>query len=225
MVGRLVLYASLVLALGVVVVGACTGPAAQSSPTQAPPLASTPRPFTPAPSAIPTTTTATPPASASASAPASPGSMPAAACPRVSGGVGAAQAQLIAVRIAHQPGFDRLVFEFGPSTAPGSPGIPPYVIEAAGSLSGASGQPVAISGNALFGVRFQNASTRTPTGTASYPGSTDIKPLTPLIKQVKLVEDFERVLTWGAGLDHLACPKVLELAGPFRVVLDFPTPP
>ena len=65
-------------------------------------------------------------------------------------------------------------------------------------------QPVAISGNALFGVRFQNASTRTPTGTASYPGSTDIKPLTPLIKQVKLVEDFERVLTWGAGLDHLA---------------------
>src|SRR5438094_495867 len=66
---------------------------------------------------------------------------------------------------------------------------------------------------------------RTPTGTESSPGSTDIKPLTPLIKQVKLVEDFERVLTWGAGLDHLACPKVLELAGPFRVVLDFPTPP
>jgi len=57
------------------------------------------------------------------------------------------------------------------------------------------------------------------------PGSTDIKPLTPLIKQVKLVEDFERVLTWGAGLDHLACPKVTELAGPFRLVLDFPTPP
>jgi len=153
------------------------------------------------------------------------GSSPAAACPRVSGGVGAAQAQLIAVRIAHQPGFDRLVFEFAQSAAPGTFGIPAYTIEAASSLSGPSGQPVTINGNALFGTRFQNASTQNPNGTPSYTGSTDMKPTTPLIKQIKLVEDFERVLLWGTGLDHLACPKVTELAGPFRVVLDFPTPP
>ena len=87
------------------------------------------------------------------------------------------------------------------------------------------GQPVTISGNALFGARFQNASTQNPNGTPSYTGSTDMKPTTPLIKHIKLVEDFERVLLWGTGLDHLACPKVSELAGPFRVVLDFPTPP
>src|SRR5207249_4634060 len=35
----------------------------------------------------------------------------------------------------------------------------------------------------------------------------------------------DRVLLWGVGLDHLACPKVTELAGPSRVVLDFPPPP
>src|SRR5947207_2100868 len=227
MVGRLVLYASLVLALGVVVVGACTGPAAQSSPTQAPPLASTPRPFTPAPSAVPTTTTATPPASASASAPASPGSSPAAACPRVSGGVGAAQAQLIAIRIAHNPGFDRLVFEFGPSTAPGVYGMPPYRVAVATSLSGASGQSVPIDGSALFGIRFQNASTVSPsTGAKTYSGAASLKPTTtPLIKEVRLVEDFERVMTWGVGLARLQCPTLLTLGSPVRLVLDFPTPP
>jgi len=129
------------------------------------------------------------------------------------------------VRVAHQPGFDRLVFEFAQSAAPGSFGMPAYTIETATSLSGASGQPVTITGNALFGARFQNASTQNPNGTPSYSGSNDIKPTTPLIKEVKLVEDFERVMLWGVGLDHLACPKVSELAGPFRVVLDFPTPP
>ena len=129
------------------------------------------------------------------------------------------------MRVAHQPGFDRLVFEFGQSTAPGPFGMPAYTVETANSLSGPSGQPVTISGNALFGARFQNASTQNPNGTPSYTGSNDLKPTTPLIKEVKIVEDFERVLLWGVGLDHLACPKVSELAGPFRVVLDFPTPP
>jgi len=103
--------------------------------------------------------------------------------------------------------------------------MPAYAIETANSLSGPSGQPVTITGNTLFGARFQNASTQNPNGTPSYTGSNDIKPTTPLIKEVKIVEDFERVLLWGVGLDHLACPKVSELAGPFRIVLDFPTPP
>lgn len=132
----------------------------------------------------------------------------------------------MAVRVAHQPGFDRLVFEFGQSMAPGPFGMPAYTVETATSLSGPSGQPVTIVGNAHFGARFQNASTQQPNGAVTYMGSNDIQTTTtPLIKDVKLVEDFERVLLWGVGLDHLACPKVSELAGPFRVVLDFPTPP
>jgi hypothetical protein len=131
----------------------------------------------------------------------------------------------VAVRVAHQPGFDRLVFEFGQSTAPGPFGMPAYTLETATSLSGPSGQAVAITGNAIFGARFQGASTQNPIGGASYTGSTDIKPTTPLVKNVKLVEDFERVLVWGIGLDRLACPNILVLSGPFRLVLDFPTPP
>lgn len=225
MFGRLVMYAALLIALGIVVVSACTPQQeAAPSPTIAAPSPSASRASTPvATAAPPATLTPRPPATATA--PASPGSSPAAACPRVTGGGPANQAQLVAVRIAHQTGFDRLVFEFGPSTAPGPFGMPAYTIEAANSLAGPSGQPVTIAGSALFGTRFQNASTQNPNGTPSYTGSTDMKPTTPLVKQVRLVEDFERVLVWGTGLDHLACPKVSELSGPFRVILDFPTPP
>ena len=226
MFGRLILYGALALALGIVVVSAC-GPQPDARPSG--PLAVTPSASRSLlPTAAPSTSAGATARASASTAPTlapSPGSSPATACPRTAGGNASNQAQLVAVRVAHQPGFDRLVFEFGQSTAPGPFGMPAYTVEAASSLSGPSGQPVAISGNALFGARFQNASTQNPNGTPSYTGSTDMMPATPLIKQIKLVEDFERVLLWGTGLDHLACPKVTELAGPFRIVLDFPTPP
>ena len=173
-------------------------------------------------------TTAAPTAAApSPTAAASPGSTPASACPERTGGAATSQAQLTAIRIAHNPGFDRLVFEFGPSTAPGVYGMPPFRVAVATSLTGPSGQPVPIDGSALFGVRFQNASTVNPSdGSRSYTGATSLKPTTtPLIKEVKLVEDFERVMVWGVGLARLQCPTLLTLSGPVRLVLDFPTPP
>jgi hypothetical protein len=225
MFGRLILYGALALALGIVVVSACAPqPQAQPSPTTPAVSASGTATPTTAPGA---TATARPSPTATSAPTAAPtaGSTPAAACPRLTGGTAGNQAQLVAVRVAHQPGFDRLVFEFGQSSAPGQFGMPAYTVETASSLSGPSGQPVAITGSAIFGARFQGASTQNPTGGASYTGSTDIKPTTPLIKNVKLVEDFERVLVWGVGLERLACPNALVLSGPFRLVLDFPTPP
>jgi hypothetical protein len=105
--------------------------------------------------------------------------------------------------------------------------MPDYRLAVATTLSGPSGQPVPIEGNALFGVRFGNASTVNPAdGSRSYTGPTSIKPTTtPLVKEVRLVEDFERVLVWGIGLQRLQCPTILNLSGPVRLVLDFPTPP
>jgi hypothetical protein len=224
-IGRIVLYLSVAMALGIVAISACA-PQQAGSPSPAPATATAARAASPSATARPTAAaSATPTARPTVSAPASPGSSPASACPRVTGGAAGNQAQLVAIRIAHNPGFDRLVFELGPSTAPGTPGIPPYTIETASSLAGASGQPVTVAGSALFGIRFQNASTRSPEGTATYTGAMDLRPTTPLLREVRMVEDFERVMTWGAGLDHLACPQVLTLTGPDRVVLDFPTPP
>jgi len=230
--GRLLLYGALLIAIAVVVVSAC-GPERvvlpRSSPSASQP---SPAPATSAPtargtaSAAPTTASPTP-APPTPTAAASPGSTPASACPDLTGGAVGNQAQLTAIRIAHNPGFDRLVFEFGPSTAPGVYGMPPYRVAVATSLSGASGQSVPIDGNALFGIRFQNASTVSPsTGAKTYSGAASLKPTTtPLIKEVRLVEDFERVMTWGVGLARLQCPTLLTLGSPVRLVLDFPTPP
>jgi hypothetical protein len=225
LVGQLLLYGALAVALGIVAGSACAAqpvalPSDPESPNPSAQGTATPRRSLATPGA---SVTASP--SGAPSVPRSPTSTPAAACPRVSAGGAANQAQLTAMRVAHQPGFDRLVFEFGPSTAPGTFGMPAYTIEATNSLSGPSGQSVPIDGKALFGARFMNTSTRNVNGSASYSGSLDLRPATPLIKEARLVEDFERVLVWGVGLDHLVCPKVSELANPYRVVLDFASAP
>ncbi len=233
--GRLLLYGALLVAVSVVVVSACgpgrvvlprTSPSASTQLTVAPTTATPPATRTATPTAAPTTA-APATVAPSPTAAASPGSTPATACPERTGGAANTQAQLTAIRIAHNPGFDRVVFEFGPSTAPGVYGMPDYRIAVATSLSGPSGQPVPIDGSALFGVRFRNASTVNPAdGTRSYTGATSLKPTTtPLIKEVRLVEDFERVLVWGIGLQRLQCPTLLNLSAPVRLVLDFPTPP
>lgn len=225
------------MAMSVVVVGACgpervvlprPSPSASGLPTTAPtatPIAA--GTATRTATAAPTTPRPTATGGPSPTSAASPGSTPATACPERTGGSANTQAQLTAIRIAHNPGFDRVVFEFGPSTAPGVYGMPDYRLAVATTLSGPSGQPVPIEGNALFGVRFRNASTVSPTdGSRSYTGPTSIKPTTtPLVKEVRLVEDFERVLVWGIGLQRLQCPTILNLSGPVRLVLDFPTPP
>ena len=232
LIGRLLLYGALLVAIAVVVVSAC-GPERvvlpRSSPSASQPslAPATSTPTARATATVATTTTAPTTAPPTPTAALSPGSSPASACPDLTGGATGNQAQLTAIRIAHNPGFDRLVFEFGPSTAPGVYGMPPYRVAVATSLSGASGQSVPIDGNALFGVRFQNASTVNPsTGAKTYAGATSLRPTTtPLIKEVRLVEDFERVMTWGIGLARLQCPTLLMLGSPVRLVLDFPTPP
>lgn len=237
MIGRLHLYGALLMAMSVVAVGACgpervvlprPSPSASGLPTTAPtatPIAA--GTATRTATAAPTTPRPTATGGPSPTSAASPGSTPATACPERTGGSANTQAQLTAIRIAHNPGFDRVVFEFGPSTAPGVYGMPDYRLAVATTLSGPSGQPVPIEGNALFGVRFRNASTVNPAdGSRSYTGPTSIKPTTtPLVKEVRLVEDFERVLVWGIGLQRLQCPTILNLSGPVRLVLDFPTPP
>ncbi len=213
--------------LTLLVSGACADetvrvtPSPSAAPTTAAPIATPPRTPTPAPS------TPAPSPSATATPTTGPGSTPNAACAPLSGGSAANRAILTDVRIAHNAGFDRLVFEFAPSSAPGAYGVPPYRIEIASTFTATSGQQVRVDGNAFFAVNFQNADAHDPnTGKVALPPSKfDQKPGTPLIREVRLVEDFEATVRWAVGLDKLACPNVLTLAGPVRVVLDFPTSP
>lgn len=120
--------------------------------------------------------------------------------------------------------MDRIVFEFGPSSV-GPYGLPLWSISVASSFTGTSGKPVPVDGNAYLGVRFRNASTVDPTTGKQTFTQTDIRPGLPLVREVKLIDDFERVMTWGIGLERLACATATELANPARLVVDLPTPP
>ncbi len=216
---------ALFLSLLVTVAAACGPQEVRVTPTPTagtatPPVRTSAPATTPAATALPTATPAPPSAS--------PGATPAAACPTRTGGSDADRALLTAVRVARREGYDRVVYEFGPSTGPGTFGVPPYTIDLARSLSGPSGQPVTVDGNALLSVRFRNTDAhddqgRQTIGDADIRAS-DIAPAPALVREVRLVEDFEGTVIWGIGLDRLVCPTVITLTGPVRVVLDFPAP-
>ena len=120
--------------------------------------------------------------------------------------------------------MDRIVFEFGPSSV-GPSGLPSWAINVTNAFIGTSGKQVPVDGNAYQAVRFRNASTVDPaTGRQTFT-QTDIRPGLPLVREIKLIDDFERVMNWGLGLERLACATVTELANPVRLVVDLPTPP
>jgi len=222
LIGRSLLVSARVAAIAIVVAAACapqtvTPPASTAARTSTPPTATLARPsLTPAPTLSPSLG---PTISASPSAGAAP-----VACPGQTGGSQAAQAQLTAVRAAHDPGFDRVVFEFGPSSV-GTYGLPPWSIAVTNDFVGTSGRQVPVDGNAFLALRFSNASTVDPTTGKQMFINTDLRPGLPLVREVKLIDDFERVMTWGLGLERLTCPKVSTLTGPVRLVVDLPTPP
>ena len=218
---------ALTIATVVALASACVPTAAPSpAPTSAAPTTAVPTATAtlarPSPTPTPAPTASASPSPTPSQSP-SPGSTPV-ACPDQKGGGDTNQAQITAIRTAHNPGFDRVVFEFGPSSV-GPYGLPPWSVAVANSFVGTSGRQVPVDGNAFLAVRYSNASTVDPaTGMQTFT-QTDIHPGLPLVRNVKLVEDFERVMIWGIGLERLACAKVTELAGPVRLVVDLPTPP
>jgi hypothetical protein len=125
---------------------------------------------------------------------------------------------LTAIRAAHNPGFDRLVFEFA------GLGVPEYKIELASSFIAPSGQAVRVDGNAFFQARFTGQA-HTTAGGRSYPQPDPYRVGLIVVREIKLVEDFEGVVRFGIGMERPLCPTVLTLQGPSRVVVDFPTPP
>lgn len=166
---------------------------------------------TPLRTAVATVTTALP-ATPSPTPAATPTVPPAAtACQRASAGSSAGGGALAEVRIGSQSGFERVVFDFAAGA------LPQYTIEQAVSFIAPSGQTVPVQGNTHVAVRFTGAG-----GMGSYRGPTSFRPASALIREVKLVEDFEGVLIWGVGLERVSCPRILVLASPTRLVLDFP---
>jgi hypothetical protein len=129
--------------------------------------------------------------------------------------------QLTAVRVAHQAGFDRIVFEFAPP-AGGTAHIPAYTVSRQASakfVKDPSGLAVTMRGSAGLRIVFHSASAST-----SYNGSRDLLPNLPVVQEVEQLGDFEAVLSWGAGLNGASCIRTLELNNPTRLVIDVQTP-
>ena len=197
---------SLLLA-AVLSVCACLPPTAVAPSSTPVPAASA----TPLRTAVPTATTAPPatPSSTPAATPTAP--PPATACQRATGGSSTGGGALAEVRIGSQASFERVVFDFAAGA------LPQYTIEQAISFIAPSGQTVPVQGNTHLAIRFNGAG-----GMGSYRGPTTFRPASTLIREVKLVEDFEGVLVWGVGLERVSCPRILVLASPTRLVVDFP---
>jgi hypothetical protein len=129
--------------------------------------------------------------------------------------------QLTHVRVAHQAGFDRIVFEFAPQ-AGATAHLPAYTVSRQASakfVKDPSGQPVTMRGSAGLRIVFHGAS-----GATSYSESRDQTPNLPVVQEVEQLGDFEAVLSWGAGLSRASCLRTLELSNPTRLVIDVQTP-
>jgi hypothetical protein len=142
-------------------------------------------------------------------------------CLDKSGGANTGSAmQLTAVRVAHQPGFDRIVFEFAPP-AGAAAHLPAYTVSRQASakfVKDPSGLPVTMRGSAGLRIVFHGANA------TSYSGSRDLTYTLPAVQEVEQLGDFEAVLSWGAGLSQASCIRTLELSNPIRLVIDVQTP-
>ncbi|MCW2819939.1 MAG: hypothetical protein JWR42_2726 [Marmoricola sp.] len=135
-----------------------------------------------------------------------------------SGATAAAATQpprLVAVRAAHHPGFDRVVFEF-------SGGLPGARAAYVRTLTGdASGLPVRVAGRAVLRVVMTGAEAHDGAGAATAPARVTYA-LPGLLTAVE-AGDVEGIVTYGLGLARRTPFQVHRLRSPSRVVVDVGT--
>ena len=142
--------------------------------------------------------------------------LPVFSCADASGGLSTA-VNVTAVRPGQDNGYDRFVLQFDSSAV-----IPTYTVKrqtTATFKADASGQPVTLDGN--YGILVHvTPSTEHDT----YTGPTDFKhPDFAVLKEARLVGDFEGSVSWGLGLSRAACMRAFTLQDPARLVIDFTT--
>lgn len=124
---------------------------------------------------------------------------------------------IVAIRAAHHPGYDRIVFEFDRRTAPkASVG---YVDQLYG---GFSGLVVPVPGRAIIRVVFPWAQAHTDAGRPTV--ATDQAFALPAIMALRGAGDFEAHVTLGIGVAARTSFHVHRLAKPGRLAIDVRTP-
>lgn len=204
------------IVIGIFALAACSPSQSATSPSPS----ESARPATTA-TVAPTATVAAATATArapSATAASTPATTPATSaapiaqkCAPQSGGDRNANRVLTTVRAARQPGYDRVVFDFGPGA------LPPFVVEQVDQvIQGGSGFVKPVAGNVFMVARFIQAG-----GSGEYRGATQVRPDTEIVREVVLSTNFEGALEFGIGLTGRSCPRLSVLESPARLVLDF----
>ncbi len=126
------------------------------------------------------------------------------------------------VRVASQPGFDRVVFEF---TDDQVPGYDIAYLDGPARQDG-SGEEVPVAGDALLEIRLAPASgvnLREGTFEQTYTGPDRVEGDTRVVTEVVRIGDFEANLTWAVGLHDEVPYRVEVLKDPPRIVIDLAT--
>jgi len=133
---------------------------------------------------------------------------------------------LRAMRVGHHSAYDRVVFEFcGKSVPQHDVGY-----EAGKVHMDPSDLILPLRGAAFVRVVFHGATTDTaryapdPDTAPRYSGPLRLAPNYALLKELALAGDFEAVLSFGIGVDHVVGLHVQTLASPPRLVIDFRLP-
>lgn len=124
-------------------------------------------------------------------------------------------ATLQAVRVGRNAGFDRIVLEFDGESLPG------YHIEYIDRpvRRCGSGHITTLAGDAWLQIRMSPTRAHTEAGEATIPErkrNTDL----PVIREIKMVCDFEGNVEWVLGVASPNPYRVLELSEPARLVVD-----
>lgn len=124
-------------------------------------------------------------------------------------------ATLVDVRAARHEKFDRIVFEFAGSSLPG------YHIEYVDRpvRNCGPGEVVPLAGDGYLLVRFQPAIAHTEAGEPTIK-ERERRPALTILKEMKLICDFEADVSWAMGLASPNRYRVVELSSPARLVVD-----
>ena len=121
------------------------------------------------------------------------------------------------VRSARHEGYDRIVFEFLGDQ------LPSYKIEYIDRPVRAcgSGDVVPFAGDAWLSVRFSGAQAHAPGGDATIPVKDRTQsPNLTVLRDLKMICDFEGRVVWVAGNSAPNKYRVLELRNPTRLAVD-----